>query len=389
MADPISMRVPKGATGVLVLASGEVIWGRGFGAEGIAVGEICFNTAMTGYQEVMTDPSYAGQIINFTFPHIGNVGTNGEDIEAASPHALGAIVREDVTAPSNFRSTQHFGDWMKVNGRIGLSGIDTRALTRLIRQRGAPNGVIAHSASGQFDVAAILAQAQEWSRLEGMDLAKDVTTKQSYGWNEGLWSLNPSPLTGGRKGEATTKKVVAIDYGIKQNILRNLVDVGCEVTVVHAAATFDEIMAYKPDGLFLSNGPGDPAATGVYAVPVIQQWLATGKPLFGICLGHQMLALAVGAKTVKMHQGHRGANHPVKRLSDDAVEITSMNHGFAVDAETLPENAKATHLSLFDGSNCGFEMSDAPAFSVQYHPEASPGPMDSHYLFAKFAGMMG
>jgi carbamoyl-phosphate synthase small subunit len=389
MADPISMRVPKGATGVLVLASGEVIWGRGFGAEGIAVGEICFNTAMTGYQEVMTDPSYAGQIINFTFPHIGNVGTNAEDIEAASPHALGAIVREDVTAPSNFRSTQHFGEWIAANGRIGLSGVDTRALTRLIRKRGAPNGVIAHSASGQFDVAAILAQAQGWSGLEGMDLAKDVTTKQSYGWNEGLWSLNPSSLTGGRKGEATTKKVVVIDYGIKQNILRNLVDVGCEVTIVPATASFEDIISHQPDGLFLSNGPGDPAATGVYAVPVIQQWLATGKPLFGICLGHQILALAVGAKTVKMHQGHRGANHPVKRLSDDAVEITSMNHGFAVDAETLPANARATHLSLFDGSNCGFELVGAPAFSVQYHPEASPGPMDSHYLFAKFAGMMG
>jgi carbamoyl-phosphate synthase small subunit len=387
MADLTSTRAPSGATAVLVLASGDIVWGRGFGAEGAAVGEVCFHTAMTGYQEIMTDPSFAGQIITFTFPHIGNVGTNNEDIEAINPHALGAIVREDVTAPSNFRSAQGFDAWMKVNGQIGISGVDTRALTRLIREKGAPNAVIAHSASGEFDVAALLAQAQAWAGLEGMDLAKDVTTLQSYGWSQGLWQLIPLPLAGGARGGR--KKVVAIDYGIKQNILRNLVDVGCEVTVVSATASFEDIMAHNPDGLFLSNGPGDPAATGVYAVPVIQKWLATKKPLFGICLGHQMLALAVGAKTEKMHQGHRGANHPVKRLSDGAVEITSMNHGFAVDAETLPENAKATHVSLFDGSNCGFELTDAPAFSVQYHPEASPGPMDSHYLFERFAGMIG
>jgi carbamoyl-phosphate synthase small subunit len=385
MADPQSSRAPSGATGVLVLASGEIIWGRGFGAEGQAVGEVCFNTAMTGYQEVMTDPSYAGQIINFTFPHIGNVGTNSEDVEALNPHALGAIVRQDVTDPSNFRSTQHFGAWMKDNGRIGISGIDTRALTRLIRIAGAPNAVIAHSASGDFDVPTMLAQAKAWAGLEGMDLAKDVTTLQTYGWDQGLWKLGAgyaAPAMG-------PKKVVAIDYGIKHNILRNLVDVGCDVTIVQATATFEEIMSHAPDGLFLSNGPGDPAATGVYAVPVIQKWLETKKPLFGICLGHQMLGLAVGAKTEKMHQGHRGANHPVKRLSDRSVEITSMNHGFAVDAATLPANAKATHISLFDGSNCGFELADQPAFSVQYHPEASPGPQDSHYLFEKFAGMMG
>ncbi len=385
MADPISSRAPSGATGVLVLASGEVIWGKGFGAEGQAVGEVCFNTAMTGYQEVMTDPSYAGQIINFTFPHIGNVGTNPEDVEALNPHALGAIVRQDVTDPSNFRSTQHFDAWMKANGRIGISGVDTRALTRLIRVAGAPNAVIAHSASGDFDVPALLARAKAWAGLEGMDLAKDVTTLQTYGWDQGLWKLG-SGYAEPAKGR---KKVVAIDYGIKHNILRNLVDVGCDVTIVSATATFEEIMAHAPDGLFLSNGPGDPAATGVYAVPVIKQWLDTKKPLFGICLGHQMLGLAVGARTEKMHQGHRGANHPVKRLSDGAVEITSMNHGFAVDADTLPANAKATHVSLFDGSNCGFELADQPAFSVQYHPEASPGPQDSHYLFEKFAGMMG
>lgn len=376
---------PKAATAVLVLASGEAIWGRGFGAQGHAVGEVCFNTAMTGYQEIMTDPSYAGQIINFTFPHIGNVGTNAEDVEAAAAHALGAIVRQDVTDPSNFRSASDFSTWMEAKGRIGISGVDTRALTRLIRVKGAPNAVIAHDAGGQFDIPSLMAQAQGWPGLEGMDLAEQVSTTQSYGWDAGRWSLGRGyahPAKG-------TKRVVAIDYGIKQNILRNLVDTGCDVTVVPATASFADILAHNPDGLFLSNGPGDPAATGVYAVPVIQQWLETKKPLFGVCLGHQMLALAVGATTIKMHQGHRGANHPVKRLSDGAVEITSMNHGFAVDAETLPEGARATHVSLFDGSNCGFELTDRPAFSVQYHPEASPGPMDSHYLFEKFAGLMG
>jgi carbamoyl-phosphate synthase small subunit len=387
MAEPTSTRAPSGATAVLVLASGDVVWGRGFGAEGAAAGEVCFNTAMTGYQEVMTDPSYAGQIITFTFPHIGNVGTNPEDIEAINPHALGCIVREDVTAPSNFRSTGGFDAWMKASGRIGISGVDTRALTRLVRERGAPNGVIAHSASGKFDVAALLAKARAWPGLEGMDLAKDVTTLQSYGWDQGLWQLKKASEV--HTSTPLSRKVVVVDYGIKINILRNLVDVGCEVYVIPATVNFQDIMAHNPDGLFLSNGPGDPAATGEYAVPVIREWLKTGKPLFGICLGHQMLGLAVGAKTVKMHQGHRGANHPVKRLSDGAVEITSMNHGFAVDAETLPGNAKATHASLFDGTNCGFELTDAPAFSVQYHPEASPGPMDSHYLFERFAGMMG
>jgi carbamoyl-phosphate synthase small subunit len=387
MADATHTLAPEKATGALVLSTGEVMWGKGFGAKGAAVGEVCFNTAMTGYQEIMTDPSYARQIINFTFPHIGNVGTNVEDCEAQSPHALGAIVRQDVTSPSNFRNTQDFQAWMAANGGIGLCGVDTRALTRMIRINGAPNAVIAHFHAGQCDVPALLNMAKSWTGLEGMDLAKDVTTLQSYGWNKGLWSLSKGgdvqPVL------ANGKKVVAIDYGIKNNILRNLSEVGCEVTVVNASSSFEEIMAHNPDGLFLSNGPGDPAATGAYAVPVIQQWLATKKPLFGICLGHQMLALAVGAKTLKMHQGHRGANHPVKRLEDGAVEITSMNHGFAVDAETLPTNARATHTSLFDGSNCGFELTDQPAFSVQYHPEASPGPMDSHYLFEKFAGMMG
>jgi carbamoyl-phosphate synthase small subunit len=387
MADPTSTRAPNGATGVLVLESGDVIWGRGFGVEGAAVGEVCFNTAMTGYQEVMTDPSYAGQIINFTFPHIGNVGTNPEDIEATNPHALGCIVRQDVTDPSNFRNTQHFVQWMESNGRIGISGVDTRALTRLIRLKGAPNAVIAHNAKGQFDIAALLTQARGWPGLEGMDLAKDVSTLQTYGWADGLWTLSGGYAA--NSANPAGPRVVAIDYGVKRNILRNLVDAGAQVTVVPATASFGDIMSHNPDGLFLSNGPGDPAATGAYAVPVIQQWLATKKPLFGICLGHQMLGLAVGAKTEKMHQGHRGANHPVKRLEDGRVEITSMNHGFAVDADTLPANARATHVSLFDGSNCGFELTDQPAFSVQYHPEASPGPQDSHYLFEKFVGMMG
>jgi carbamoyl-phosphate synthase small subunit len=380
------------ATGILVLADGTVVRGRGFGAEGVAVGEVCFNTAMTGYQEVMTDPSYAAQIVTFTFPHIGNVGANVEDEESGNPFALGCIVRQDVTDPSNYRSTQHFDQWMKLNGRIGLSGVDTRALTRRIREQGAPNAVIAYRKDGVFDVDELVALAREWPGLEGMDLARGVSTLQSYQWRDGLWSrgqgyASPLPQAGGAGGGRP--KVVAVDYGIKRNILRNLVDVGCEVTVVPATASFEDIQAHAPDGLFLSNGPGDPAATGEYAVPVIRKWLDTGKPLFGICLGHQMLGLAVGAKTEKMFQGHRGANHPVKRLSDGRVEITSMNHGFALDAATLPGNAKATHASLFDGSNAGFELTDAPVFSVQYHPEASPGPQDSHYLFERFVGMMG
>ncbi|WOK36982.1 glutamine-hydrolyzing carbamoyl-phosphate synthase small subunit [Sphingomonas sp. C3-2] len=386
MADAKSLRAPDGATGVLVLADGAVLWGRGFGAEGSAVGEICFHTAMTGYQEIMTDPSFAGQIINFAFPHIGNVGANHEDLEATNPHALGLIVREDVTGPSNYRSQQRFDDWLKANGRIGLSGVDTRALTRRIRVNGAPNGVIAHNAKGEFDIDALLVQARAWPGLEGMDLAKDVSTLQSYQWRDGLWTRTE----GYAENEAGDERphVVAIDYGLKRNILRNLVGAGARVTVVKATATAEEVLALNPDGIFLSNGPGDPAATGEYAVPVIQKLLEVGKPIFGICLGHQLLGIAVGAKTIKMHQGHRGANHPVKRLDDGQVEITSMNHGFAVEVESLPANARATHVSLFDGSLCGLELTDRPAFSVQYHPEASPGPQDSHYLFEKFVGQL-
>ncbi|AIT06064.1 carbamoyl-phosphate synthase [Sphingomonas taxi] len=389
-AKPIAMPAkPDGATGVLVLANGDVAWGRGFGAEGAAVGEVCFHTAMTGYQEIMTDPSFAGQIITFTFPHIGNVGANPDDIEADAPHALGMIVREDVTAPSNFRSVERLDGWMQRHARIGLAGIDTRALTRRIRAGGAPNGVVAHSASGDFDLDALLAMAQGWPGLEGMDLAKDVSTATHYAWGEGReggpWRLGFG-YAGADEGERP--HVVAIDYGSKHNIFRNLVHAGAKVTVLPAAATFDEVMALSPDGIFLSNGPGDPAATGDYAVPVIRQLLDTGKPLFGICLGHQLLGLAVGATTTKMFQGHRGANHPVKRLSDGAVEITSMNHGFAVERDSLPANVRETHVSLFDGSNAGLELTDRPAFSVQYHPEASPGPQDSLYLFERFVGSL-
>src|SRR4051812_4604304 len=392
MADARPKPAPHGATGLLVLADGSLIRGRGFGAEGEAVGEICFNTAMTGYQEVMTDPSYAAQIVTFTFPHIGNVGANWDDVEADNPWALGCVVRQDVTEPSNFRAVQSFDAWMKSNGRIGLSGVDTRALTRKIREEGAPNGVIAHRADGRFDLDALLAQARAWPGLEGMDLAKEVSCKQTYRWEGGLWRLgrgyDESPSPQGGEGDARPH-VVAIDYGSKRNIFRNLADAGARVTVLPATATFEEVMAHKPDGIFLSNGPGDPAATGEYAVPVIRQLLETNKPLFGICLGHQLLGLAVGARTTKMHQGHRGANHPVKRLADGRVEITSMNHGFAVEAESLPDNAKATHISLFDGSLAGLELTDRPAFSVQYHPEASPGPQDSAYLFGKFVARLG
>ena len=391
MADANHSAAPNGATGVLVLANGDIAWGRGFGAEGQAVGEVCFHTAMTGYQEIMTDPSFAGQIVTFTFPHIGNVGANPDDIEADQPHALGMIVREDVTAPSSFRAVERLDGWMKRHARIGLAGIDTRALTRRIRVGGAPNGVIAHSPSGAFDIPALLDMAHGWPGLEGMDLAKVVTRETHGGWGDdragGVWRLGFG-YADSNSSHAPRPHVVAIDYGSKHNIFRNLVDAGAKVSVVPATATFDEVMALKPDGIFLSNGPGDPAATGDYAVPVIRQLLETNKPLFGICLGHQLLGLAVGATTTKMFQGHRGANHPVKRLSDGAVEITSMNHGFAVERESLPEGVRETHVSLFDGSNAGLELTDRPAFSVQYHPEASPGPQDSLYLFERFVGSL-
>ncbi|NOW47950.1 carbamoyl-phosphate synthase small subunit [Novosphingobium sp. SG751A] len=383
MADPAPSLAPKpvGATAVLVLADGYVAWGRGFGAQGSAVGEVCFNTSITGYQEIMTDPSYAGQIVTFTFPHIGNVGVNNEDNEAAVDGAVGCIVREDVTNPSNFRSEGRFDAWMKAKGKIGIAGLDTRALTRRIRLSGAPNAVIAYNEAGEFDIPALLAKAQQWPGLEGMDLAKIVSRKAQENWEGSVWHLGKGY---GRSPHDPRPHVVAMDFGAKDNIFRNLVAAGATVTVVPAETPLDVILGLKPDGVFLSNGPGDPAATGVYAVPVIKALLDQGMPIFGICLGHQMLALAAGAKTVKMHQGHRGANHPVKRMAEGVVEITSMNHGFAVDAETLPEGVVETHKSLFDGSNCGIEITGKKAFSVQYHPEASPGPMDSFYLFTKF-----
>ena len=392
MANATYPNVPKGATGVLVLADGTVVFGRGFGAQGEAVGEVCFNTAITGYQEIMTDPSYAGQIITFTFPHIGNVGTNPEDVEREAPYALGCIVREDVTAPSNFRNVQPFDEWMKAQGRIGISGVDTRALTRRIRGQGAPNAVIAHDPEGRFDLKALHDKAKSWPGLVGMDLAIEVTGEQRA-WSGGVWALGQgyhleaesadAPPLGGAENKPL---VVAIDYGAKDNIFRSLVQAGARVTVLPATASYDDIMSLEPAGVFLSNGPGDPEATGAYAVPVIRRLLDEDMPIFGICLGHQLLGLAAGARTVKMFQGHRGANHPVKQVETGTVEITSMNHGFAVDAKTLPGNVVETHVSLFDGSNCGIAFTDKNAFGVQYHPEASPGPQDSFYLFEKFVG---
>jgi carbamoyl-phosphate synthase small subunit len=380
MPDFSNLKRPKNATGVIVLSDGSVFFGNGFGAPVKSVGEICFNTSITGYQEILTDPSYAGQIITFTFPHIGNVGTNEEDIETINPAARGLIVREDVTSPSNWRSAKHFDAWLKSHNLPGISGVDTRELTRKIRDSGAPNGVIAHDPSGKFDIDALYKEASQWPGLEGMDLAKDVSCTQTYKWDEAAWELGK----GYSKQTNPKFKVVAIDYGAKRNILRCLASAGCDVTVVPGNATSEDIMAHKPDGVFLSNGPGDPAETGKYAVPVIKDLLAKNMPIFGICLGHQMLALALGGKTRKMHLGHRGANQPVKDLETGKVEITSQNHGFEVLPETLPSNAMATHVSLFDGSNEGIRLKDKPVFSVQYHPEASPGPQDSHYLFDRF-----
>ena len=372
-------------TACLALADGTLFYGNGFGATGETVAELCFNTAMSGYQEIMTDPSYAGQIVTFTFPHVGNVGVNDDDDETADPVANGMVVKWDPTTPSNWRATEDLSNWLARRGRIAIGGIDTRRLTRAIRMQGAPHAVLAHNPDGVFDTDALVAKAKAFSGLVGLDLAKDVTCAQSYHWNEMRWAWPDgyAPQT------EPKHKVVAVDFGAKRNILRCLASAGCNVTVVPATATAEDILAHNPDGVFLSNGPGDPAATGSYAVPMIQEILAkTDLPIFGICLGHQMLALALGAKTIKMNHGHHGANHPVKDQETGKVEITSMNHGFAVDAQTLPQGVMETHVSLFDGSNCGIRMTDRPVFSVQHHPEASPGPQDSFYLFERFAASM-
>jgi len=372
-------------TACLALADGTLFFGRGFGATGDSVAELVFNTAMTGYQEIMTDPSYAGQVVTFTFPHVGNVGVTPEDDEShETPAAAGLVVKWDPTEPSNWRSAGTLTDWLVRHGRIGIGGIDTRRLTRAIRQQGAPHVALAHDPEGNFDIEALVARARAWKGLVGLDLAKDVTCAQSYRWDEMRWAW---PV-GHQRRTGPGLRVVAVDYGAKRNILRCLASAGCEVTVLPATATAEEVLALNPEGVFLSNGPGDPAATGAYAVPMIRGVLAADLPLFGICLGHQMLALALGARTVKMNHGHHGANHPVKDMETGKVEITSMNHGFTVDSQTLPKGVLETHVSLFDGSNCGIRLADRPVFSVQYHPEASPGPQDSYYLFDRFAAAM-
>lgn len=384
-AAPESTEVPPGATAALVLADGTVFWGRGFGAQTTcAPSELCFSTGLTGYQETMTDPSFAGQIVTFTFPHIGNVGTNAEDMEATQIFARGMVTKEDVTSSSNYRSTAPLGAWLKAQGIAGIAGVDTRALTLRIRDLGAPNAVLSYPEDGKFDLKALAAQAAGWAGLEGLDLAKEVSCTQFYEWTGGTW--------GWANGFAETKggkKVVAVDYGAKRNILRSLASAGCQVTVVPATATAEDILRHQPDGVFLSNGPGDPAATAAYAVPAIQGVMQAGVPIFGICLGHQLLATALGGKTYKLERGHRGANQPVKDLTTGKVEITSQNHGFAVDEKSLPEGVEVTHVSLFDGSNEGIAAPAKKVFSVQYHPEASPGPSDSAYLFTRFVELMG
>ncbi|MGY6710677.1 MAG: glutamine-hydrolyzing carbamoyl-phosphate synthase small subunit [Rhizobiaceae bacterium] len=388
MAAKTAPWAPTTATAVLVLADGTVIEGKGLGARGEAVGEVCFNTALTGYQEILTDPSYASQIVTFTFPHIGNIGANDEDIEdltpAARTGAVGAVFRAEVTNPSSYRSASHLDEWLRQRGIVAISGLDTRALTAHIRETGMPNAIIAHAEDGRFDLEALKAKAREWSGLEGLDLADKASSGQSSVWSETPWVWDEGY---GKQGE-TAMHIVAVDYGVKRNILRLLAGLGAKVTVVPARTSAEDILALEPDGIFLSNGPGDPAATGKYAVPVIQKLIEADIPIFGICLGHQILALAVGGKTQKMHQGHHGANHPVKDHTTGKVEIVSMNHGFAVASDSLPEGVEETHVSLFDGTNCGIALAGKPVFSVQHHPEASPGPQDSHYLFKRFANLI-
>ena len=375
---------PCPATAALALADGTVFWGQGIGATGARAGEVCFNTSITGYQEILTDPSYAGQIITFTFPHIGNVGTNEEDVEAGAPAALGLVLRAAITGPANWRATRHLDDWLKRHNLVGIAGVDTRRLTRRLREGGAQNGALCHSPDAKIEARALIGKAKAWPGLEGMDLAREVTCRQTYHWRETRWRFG----TGYGLQNKPRHHVVAVDYGAKRNILRCLSSAGCRVTVVPAAATCEDILSHGPDGVFLSNGPGDPAATGEYAVPTIRGLIEKGLPIFGICLGHQLLALALGAKTKKMHFGHRGANHPVKELATGKVEITTQNHGFEVLAPSLPEGIRPTHISLFDGSLEGLEVEGRPIFSVQYHPEASPGPQDSHHLFERFVEMI-
>jgi carbamoyl-phosphate synthase small subunit len=384
----MTIKLLPGVTGVLALADGTILQGIGCGATGSALGEVVFNTAMTGYQEILTDPSYMSQILAFTFPHVGNTGVNVEDVEqiggGSDTSARGAIFRDVPTDPANWRSESDFDAWMKRRSVVGLAGVDTRSLTARIRDAGAPHAVIAHDPEGRFDLEALVAQAKAWSGLVGLDLAKDASTLQSFDWDEGLWDWPE----GHPRVNAADRSVVVVDYGVKRNILRALASTGAKITVVPADTTAEDILARNPDGVVLSNGPGDPAATGAYAVPEIRKLVDSGKPVFGICLGHQMLALALGARTVKMDQGHHGANHPVKDLTTGKVEIVSMNHGFTVDRDSLPDAVVETHVSLFDGTNCGIALKDRPVFSVQHHPEASPGPTDSLYLFQRFADSM-
>jgi carbamoyl-phosphate synthase small subunit len=382
MRDPSPQ--PPDCNAALVLADGTVFWGHGFGAVGTAVGEVCFNTAMTGYQEILTDPSYAAQIITFTFPHIGNVGTNFEDVEATTPAARGLVVRNRVTGPANWRATGSFGAWLEARRLIGVCGIDTRRLVRHIRDGGPPNGTVAYDPERPLDPAAMQAEARAWPGIDGMDLAKEVTCRQTYEWTETTWRHGP----GYGWQAAPRRHVVAIDYGTKHNILRMLARHDCRVTVVPATASAADVLRHRPDGVFLSNGPGDPAATAEYAIPTLRELVHLGVPIFGICLGHQLMALALGGQTKRLPQGHRGANHPVKDLATGKVEITSQNHGFIVDPESLPGGVEATHVSLFDGTNEGMRIIGKPVFTVQYHPEASPGPQDSHYLFERFVRMM-
>ena len=384
----MAAKLMPGVTGVLALANGTILQGYGAGAVGDAVGEVCFNTAMTGYQEILTDPSYMAQIVAFTFPHIGNVGVNVEDIEqfgqGASTSARGAIFRDLPTPPANWRADDTLDAWLKRRGVVALAGVDTRALTLKIRETGMPHAVIAHNPDGVFDLDALTAKARAWAGLEGLDLAKDASCLQPFTFDEGLWTW---PAGYAKAGEPKYE-VVVLDYGIKRNILRALTSIGARATVLPATTSAEDILARKPDGVLLSNGPGDPAATGEYAVPEIQKLIDSGTPVFGICLGHQMMALALGARTVKMEQGHHGANHPVKDLTTGKVEIVSMNHGFTVERDSLPASVEETHVSLFDGTNAGLALKDRPVFSVQHHPEASPGPTDSLYLFERFGALM-